>query len=230
MTHDPSGTSPIDHKTLADQAFDYLSDAILSGQLSTGDRLVETELSKRLGISRAPIREALVELERQGLAYSVVRRGTFVRSWTKQDLWEVALFRAHLEALAAELATPLITSEDMEHLEGLVAQMQEAERRGDVPALLSLDSQFHDRVVSRCNHQRLIRALADLALQVRITRILTRPTDHVDYPVQHRTYLVALRSRDPKVARDTVFAHVMSTARLALAAFRDGEPIALPRT
>ena len=67
----------IDRKTLADQAFDYLSQAILSGELRNADRLVESELSQKLGISRAPIREALAELERQGLAYSLVRRGHF---------------------------------------------------------------------------------------------------------------------------------------------------------
>jgi DNA-binding transcriptional regulator YhcF (GntR family) len=116
----------IDRGTLADQAFNYLSRAILNGEFRTRDRLVEDDLSEKLGISRAPLREALTELVRQGLAYNVVRRGTFVTPWTKQDLWEVAVLRSTLEELVSELAAPHITDEDIAFLEQVIAEMTEA--------------------------------------------------------------------------------------------------------
>lgn len=220
-------TSPISYKTLAQQALDYLSNAIVTGQLQTGDRLVESELSSRLGISRAPIREALAALERQGLAFSVVRHGTFVRSWTGRDLWEVAILRANLEALAAELAATTLTGEDISYLRSLIDKMQVAEQASAVPTLIDLDTAFHARIIQRSGHQRLQQAMADLALQIRITRRVTRTTDHVDHPHQHQAFLQVLLQRDPLAARECAYEHIMSTARLALAAFRDGEPISL---
>jgi DNA-binding GntR family transcriptional regulator len=218
----------ISHKTLADQAFDYLAKAILSGELQTDDRLVESELSKKLGISRAPIREALAELERQGLAYSLVRRGTFVRPWTKEDLWEVAILRATLEALAAQLAIPHVTQDDLIFLEHLLVEMEDAERKGDTERLIDLDFAFHDRVVSACGHARLLQLLSDMRLQIRIYRIVTKPWDYVTYPEMHRDLLEALRKGDSDLARETVYSHVMESAEQALAALPDDGVLSLP--
>ena len=211
----------ISHKTLADQVFDYLSRAILSGELRTGDHLVESDLSDKLGISRAPVREALAELKRQGLAYSLVRRGTFVRPWTKQDLWEVAILRATLEALAAQLAIPHITEDDLTFLEHTIEEMEDAERMDDSDHLIDLDFAFHDRVVDACRHRRLQEMLHDMRLQIRIFRIVTRRTDYATYPEMHRELLEALRTGDPHTAQQTVYAHVMDSAELALAALPD---------
>ncbi len=217
-THDQA---LISHRTLADEAFNYLSMAILSGELAAGERLVESELSAKLGISRAPIREALAELERQGLAYSLVRRGTFVRPWTKQDLWEVAILRATLEALAAQLAARNITDDDILFLEQTVHEMVDAEQRNDVQRLIDLDFEFHDRVVTRCQHKRLQQLLMDMRLQVRLFRIITRQTDYVTYPEMHESLLEAFRRRDPDKAHQAVYSHIMDSAKLALAAVPD---------
>lgn len=220
----------ISHKTLADQVFDYLSKAILSGELRTGDRLVESELSEKLGISRAPVREALAELKRQGLAYSQVRRGTFVRPWTKQDLWEVAILRATLEALAVQLAVPHITEDDLMFLEHILEEMEDAERTDDRDRLIDLDFAFHDRVVEPCQHRRLQELLHDMRLQIRLFRIVTKLWDFVTYPEMHRDLLEALRAGDPHAAQQIVYAHVMESAELALAALPDDGVISVPVT
>ena len=220
----------IDRKTLADQAFDYLSQAILSGELRNGDRLVESELSQKLGISRAPIREALAELERQGLACSLVRRGHFVRPWTKQDLWEVAILRATLETLAAQLAIPNMTQDDLTSLEDIIKEMGEADRLSDIPRLIDLDFDFHGLIVERCQHGRLQRVLGDMHLQVRIFRIVTKRTDYETYQKTHGDLLAALRTGDPQVVQQTVYSHVMESADLALAAVPDDGVLSIPET
>ena len=219
----------INHDTLADQAFDYLSRAILAGELRTEDHLVESELSEKLGISRAPIREALAELERQGLAYNVVRRGTFVSPWTKQDLWEVAVLRSNLEALVSELAAPHITAEDVAFLEQVIGEMTEANHENDALRLINLDFKFHDRILERCNHKRLEQIVNDMKLQVRIFRLVTKQTDLVPYPKQHRILLHALATGNPRVARESTFSHVMETAELALAALPNEGAISLSK-
>lgn len=228
MKRQPKAAGLISHYTLAQQAFRYLSQAILSGELRVGDRLIETELSERLGISRAPIREALAELERQGLAYSVVRRGTFVRTWSKKDLWEVAVLRGNLESLAAELAAPHLTESDIRFLEHSVAEMTDADQRADVDLLMDLDAAFHERVLERCGHERLQQLLHDMRLQIRIFRIMTRPTDHISYPELHQRLVDALRTRNPLLAQQTARAHVMDSAQLALAALPDDGTLVMP--
>ncbi len=217
----------IRHKTLPEEVFEVLSDAILTGDLKEGERLNETELAERMGISRAPIREALAKLERQGLAYSVARRGTFVRPWTKEDLWEVAILRATLEALAAQLAVPHITQDDLIFLERTLEEMKDAERANDAERLIDLDFAFHDRVVERCQHRRLQQLVLDMRLQVRIFRIVTRRTDYETYPDMHHDVLEALRTGDPHIAQQTVYSHVMQSAESALAALPDDGVLSL---
>jgi len=212
---------PISHSTLADRVFSYLAKAILSGELRAGERLIETELSERLGISRAPLREALAELEKQGLAYSLVRRGTFVKPWTKQDLWEVAVLRSTLESLVAELATSYLVEDDIAFLEKVIDEMEIADLNGDVDRQIDLDFQFHDRILERCPNSRLKRLVDDMRLQVRIFRVLTKGTSDEPYPGQHRRILDALKTGDPQAARKTMHAHVMDWMELALAGMPD---------
>jgi DNA-binding GntR family transcriptional regulator len=219
----------INRRTLAEEAFDYLSTEILSGKLQAGERLIESEVAAQLGISRAPVREALTELERQGLAYSAARKGVFVKSWTRQDLWEVAILRASLEALAVRLAITHITGGDLAYLEQKIEEMEQADRADDVNRLISLDFDFHDRVVERCGHKRLQSMLQDMKLQIRIFRIVTKQTDYVSYPEMHRTFLAALRKGDPEIAYSTVYSHIMDSAELALAAMPAVMPAVMPQ-
>ena len=226
----PQEGTLISHRTLADEVFNYLSAEILAGRLRAGERLIESDLAKKLGISRAPIREALAELEQQGLAYSIVRKGVFVRTWTKQDLWEVAILRATLEALAVRLAVPHLIDDDFDYLEKNIEEMERADSLDDVGRLIDLDFDFHDRVVARCPHGRLRSMLQGMRLQSRIFRILTKQTDYVSYPDMHHSYLAALRKREPDLAKETVYSHIMDSAELALAVLSDDDTLTVPGT
>jgi len=217
----------ISHRTLSDQAFDYLSQSILSGELQNGERLVESELSNKLGISRAPIREALAKLERQGLACHQVRRGTFVRSWTKQDLWEVATLRAAIETLVVELAIKHINEDDVSYLEEVIEDMEKAERKNDLDSLFDLDFKFHDRVLELCQHKRVQRMSNEMRLQVWIFRSVTKGTDYQTYPEMHRELLDSLIKGDIQEAKESIRLHIIETAELALSTLPDDEPISV---
>ena len=217
----------INQGTLSDQVFNYLSRAILSGDLQAGDRLVETDLAETLGISRGPVREALVELERQGLAYSEVRRGTFVKPWTKDDLWEVATLRANLEALVAKLAVIYITDADLAFFERVVEDMEHAEQEDDIERLIDLDCAFHSRVIERCQHERLQQVLGNMHLQIRLFRLVTRATDYVSHPEMHRTLIDAFREGNPEHAYQATYAHIMESAEAALACIPDEGPLSI---
>ena len=206
----------VQHKTLPEEVFEVLSDAILTGTPKEGEQLNETELARRMGISRAPVREALAELVKQGLAVHRPRKGTFVVRWKKQDLWEVATLRSVLEGLAAKLACSNIEPADVRFLQDVIGRMEAADQKGDVHQLLDLDQTFHGRIWERAGHKRLLRSLEDLKLQIRLFRIVTQLSDVVSYPQQHQTLLEAICSQDPNLAQQTAIEHVMGTASLAL--------------
>ena len=203
-------------KTLPEQVFEVLSDAILAGALKEGQRLPESELAERMGISRAPVREALAELEKQGLAVHVPRKGTFVAEWSKEDLWEVATLRSVLEGLAAKFAHSNLEPEDVHFLEDVIKRMETAEQEGDDKQLVTLDLMFHGRVWECSRHKRLQRVLEDLKLQSKFFMIVTRSSDVVGYNELHLTLLEALLSQDADRAQQAAIKHVLDTALLAL--------------
>jgi DNA-binding GntR family transcriptional regulator len=97
---------------LVNQLTEFLTNAIIEGNLKEGQRLVENELQRTFGISRAPIRESFRILEKNGLVNTIPRRGSFVRNVTQKDVEENFPIRAYLESLAARLAVQNLTPED----------------------------------------------------------------------------------------------------------------------
>ena len=99
--------------SLKDRAYAAIKEAILSLKLQPGTLLVETELARQLGISKTPVRDALQELEREGLVTRILFKGTYVTEVSARDAEEIFQLRAVLEGLAARLATPRLTPEDL---------------------------------------------------------------------------------------------------------------------
>jgi len=219
-------TAPLKQKTLSELAFDQIARRIVSGDISPNTRLVESELANELGISRAPVREALAELVRQGLAYDVVRRGVFVKRWTKRDLWEIATLRANLEGLAIRYAVPNLTDEDIEFVHYRSHEMETVARAGDLGRLMELSEAIHERFVQRCSHNRLQTLLHDMNLQLRIFQLMTGGSDLAAQPDKlHMKLYHAIRERDPELAYRTVYDHYMERAERALASLSDDEGV-----
>jgi DNA-binding GntR family transcriptional regulator len=215
----------IRHKTLPEEVFEVLSGAILTAALKEGERLNETELAQRMGISRAPVREALAELAKHGLAVQVPRKGTFVAQWKKEDLWEVATLRSVLEGLAAKLASSSVEPADVHFFQDVIERMEVADQEGDVQQLIDLDLMFHSRIWECAGHKRLQSVLEDLKLQTRFFMIVTRPSDVISYPEQHRTLLEAICSQDPERAQQAAIEHVSGSATLTLQGLSDDDKV-----
>src|SRR3954453_13272993 len=103
----------------ADSVYATLRGAILEGQLTPGDSLIEWHVARQFGTSRTPVREALLRLESEGLAYRVPRRGLIVRHVTEHEVLEVYAVRIELEALAARQAAHESEPSDIAHLRWL---------------------------------------------------------------------------------------------------------------
>ena len=185
---------------------------IASGVLQPGERLTESVLSTELGVSRSPLREALRELEQQGLVVSYPKRGSFVADLSEEDVAEVILLRAWLEGLAARLASERMNRLDFRHLEGLVETMEGAgQEEGALrEALVEADAAYHTAVVRFSGHRRLLgvwQGIDPLVWLMRVRRDDPGP-DPVAVAAEHRELIAALRE-GPEEAEMAARYHVV---------------------
>lgn len=205
----------ITHRQLWEVVADQLRDEILEGRIPAGTRLVETELAERFSVSRGPVRDALAELARVGLAEDLPRRGTFVSSLTDRDLSEVYVIRRGIEQVAVELAIARATRQDVVELMRILEHVESIYERGDLAAAWEADMAFHREYCRLSGNGRLLELFDQLASQ---TVLLMRTslaghapvasTPPVDY---HRKIANAIRDGDVAGATEAVAAHYRYT-------------------
>jgi DNA-binding GntR family transcriptional regulator len=171
---------------LAEQITEFLCDSIIEGRIGEGQRLVENELQRELGVSRAPIREAFRELEKKSLVIIVPRKGTFVRTIDRKDIEENFIVRAPLEGLAAKLATAHMGQKDIRVMESTFSKMQKAVMEKDFGSYLKYHSDYHNTFINGCNNDTLIGILEGLRIQAIWYRFL--------YDYAQETYEYGMRS------------------------------------
>lgn len=158
----------LDHVGLRESVAKSIREAIQSGALKPGERLVEADIAEQMGISRAPVREALRQLEGEGLVETAPRRATAVARFSRDDILEIYSLRAVLEGLASRLTTERASGEDCRRLRDAVQRMREAAARGDLPALVENDLAFHRMVCEMSQHRRLLASWLGLCHQARV--------------------------------------------------------------
>ena len=176
--------------------------AIISGELDAGTHLVESTLSERFQVSRAPIREALRELESEGLVESR-RRGVYVKPLTQQDVWELYDLRVMLEGAAVELAVSRFDEDDIGALRRQLETMAAAASEGRRNEFAEADIAFHTTFFERVGHRRLLRVWQSFSetFQVILEITDTGNPDLESVVVDHRRILAAIERRDPEEAR-----------------------------
>ncbi|MCP3799091.1 GntR family transcriptional regulator [Allokutzneria sp. A3M-2-11 16] len=162
----------VERRGLSGGAADRIRDAILDGTFLPGTALREVELAGTLGVSRGAVREALAQLEHEGLVQSEWHRGTRVTDVTPEVAEEVYTLRATIERLASTLAAQRATPSELAELDGVVDRMALAVESGaDAAELLALDIEFHDRVYRAARHRRLREAWLALRSSVRLCQL-----------------------------------------------------------
>ena len=205
----------IEHKQLWQAVADQLRDEILDGRLPAGSRLVETELAERFGVSRGPIRDALAELSRSGLAVDLPRRGTFVPSLTEQDLAEVYVIRRAIEEAAVQLAIEQATDEQVADMFTALEETERAYGSGDLAVAWEADMAFHRSYCRMSGNGRLLALYDELASQTVLlmrTALATHASLGWTPPVEfHRQIADGIRARDPRAAVEAVGVHYQYT-------------------
>jgi DNA-binding GntR family transcriptional regulator len=134
---------------LRDHAYESIRDAIVDGTLTPGERLRDQELESWLGVSRTPIREALLRLERARLVIATPGRATIVAPVDLESTIDSQQVAASMHELAARLATPLLTDEDLARLQAANTRFADCLQRQDLPGAIEADDDFHGVFVTR---------------------------------------------------------------------------------
>ena len=138
--------APLRRVVLKDRVSELIKDAILSGKLEPGDRIVEMKLAADLGVATTSVREALFELESQGFVTRYTNKGTFVTQLSKDDIAQIIRVRHELEGLATELAEQRATDDDVAELRTHVVEMGHAARTSDLRLFYRADIEFHQKI------------------------------------------------------------------------------------
>jgi DNA-binding GntR family transcriptional regulator len=205
--------SPVQQGNLKDVVYAKIRAAILGGQIPAGTRLLEAELSQRMQVSRAPVREALVHLEQDGLVVSRPNRGSYVAEiFSQQDVNEITTLRSTLEGMAIAIATARISDEELDELAVLVVEMQRAADENDLALLADIDYQFHNRIMNAAGHNRLYQTWSMLATHywalylTTLQRMDPRTPNHLGGVYgKHMPIVDAMRARQADLA--TMFLH-----------------------
>ncbi|MGH3928443.1 MAG: GntR family transcriptional regulator [Pseudonocardiaceae bacterium] len=154
--------------SLAELAVRQLRSEILSGALAPGERLVEEHLTRRLGISRAPLREALRLLGQQGLVAHLPRRGARVAELSARDIDELFSLRDVLERFAMSTALPLRVGLSLDEPAAALAEMDRAATAGEAVEQAEAHRRFHLALVGLAEHQHLLRVYEPVVLKLQL--------------------------------------------------------------
>jgi DNA-binding GntR family transcriptional regulator len=194
-----------------------ITDGLLDGRFRPGDYLIEKDLSEMLGISRSPIREALVELQKAGVIIKRPGRRAVIRSWSARDLEELFAVRALLEGYAARLVASRGDDLELESLREIVVEMRKAAKNESLSSLVRLDLAFHDELWRLSGNTLLQSVLNGLKQQFRLFLTMNRKFHGGANRVHayHQVVIDALESRNPDTAEEVMKKHVVVESMVA---------------
>ena len=191
------------------QVFQQLEKAILDGDLAPGTSLTEVKLSAELGVSRTPIREALMQLELEGLVKTTHNKGAVVVGISSGDVNDIYLIRTRVEGLAARRAAQNITDEELADLREIVELQEFYLGRGDTLQVGNLDQRFHEIVYEGGRSRPLKQMLSLFHNYIQKARATSVRRGRAQASTEeHRAILTALEQHDPDEAERLMGVHV----------------------
>lgn len=207
---------------LRDVVFNTLRQAILTGELQPGERLLEIHLAKHLGVSRTPIREAIHKLALEGLVIMVPRKGAEVAQITEKGMNDVLEVRRAMDVLCVELACERISKEELGQLKLACEQFERAVEKGDVKAIAQADVDIHGIIMHAANNERLVHLLNQLAEQMYRYRFeyIKDFSQHARLVKEHRIIYESMVKRDKETAARAAGVHVDNQKRAIIRQIR----------
>ena len=202
-----------DKYSLRGKVYDRIREDILNGVYKEHEELKEATLGEKMGVSRTPVREALRQLELEGLVEIIPNKGARVTGITKKDMDDIYQIRYLLEGLSARWATEHVTKEQLDKMEEILYLTEFHAKKENYAQVYELDSQFHELMYEASGSKLLNHILSDFHMYVtRIRKTSLADGSRSKYSTEeHRAILDAIKAHDAKRAEECAHAHVMST-------------------
>lgn len=200
--------------SLSSKVFEVIEDAILSGKLQPGDNLIEMKLSKELGVSRTPVREAIKQLELEGLVKIEPHKGAVVLGVSRKDIEDIYTIRTLIEGLAARWAAEKITEEEIERLKESVDLLEFYISKDNKQRLQKFDSDFHEIIYEACKSKPLKHTLSTFHHYIKRARAASFETPGRAKKAleEHKGILQAIIERDGDKAERLTCQHIKNAA------------------
>ena len=188
-------------KTKNEAIYEMLREEILQAKIKPGEKIVISDLSKKIGVSEIPIREAIKKLESEGFLAIMPHVGITVSKLDPDEIIEFYLIRIELESLAARLATPLIKEAEITSLQEINQELKSALQRDDREMLYALNKQFHFKIYAAANRPHLYKLIVDLWDKISWIRSVFFLAPHIalDSLREHGEIIEAIRKRDDEL-------------------------------
>lgn len=208
----------LSYKTLRENVVEAIRLKIMNQELMPGMRIIEQELSNELGVSRGPIREALRQLEQEGMIEYTRNVGCSVKEVTLEDIYEIYLIRSHYEILAVESYEGQFTDEEIAKMDAVLEAMRTMEEE-DYEKVVYYDDMLHQIIVKKAGFGRLTKAWQDLSYGNYMSCYAglgdRKAVTDRQYPI-HKKVVDACRSRDVETIKQAITDHYMLTIRRLL--------------
>ena len=204
-----------DKYSLRGRVFTKIREDILAGRYKQNDELKEASIGQELGVSRTPVREALRQLELEGLVNIIPNKGAYVNEISEKDIHDIYIIRSYLEGLCAKWACEYITQEQIDELEEVVYLSEFHAKKEHHEQIVELDNKFHQLIYEASNSKILNHILSDFHHYGQRIRKITLASDlrAANSNKEHNAILDAIRQRDGEKAEMLAHEHIMSTIR-----------------
>ncbi|MBR6556111.1 MAG: GntR family transcriptional regulator [Clostridia bacterium] len=215
----PRFAEPERDTSLGAKVFREVEQRIIDGSYAPGESLTEIRLSTELGVSRTPVREALRQLEREGLVHNIPNKGAVVVGISEKDIADIYDIRITLEGLAARLAAENATPEELDSLRQIVELQEYFVSKNDSLQVRQLDSAFHNSLYEACRSRPLRQTLASFSTYTRRVRELSVRTEGraTASVAEHRHIYEAILRKDSEGAEASAKAHILKAKENVMA-------------
>ncbi|AEV66793.1 GntR family transcriptional regulator [Acetivibrio clariflavus] len=211
-----------DYKPLREVIFDTLREAIITGELKPGERLMEVKLAEKMGVSRTPVREAIRMLELEGLVDMLPRKGAHVAELSVKDIMDVLEVRAAMDSLATRLAAERITDDEIKELRQIQAQFINYVEKNNLQGSIKKDVEFHELIYRASRNDRLLQIANNLREQVQRFRVIylkdySSPKNLIK---EHEDICDAIAARNLDMAQEYAQIHINNQEKVIIKAIK----------
>lgn len=207
-----------ENKSLTSIIFEKIREDILNDQYKHGEKIVEAKLAEELGVSRTPVREALKQLELDGLVENIPNRGVIVKGISQQDIYDIFTIRMAIEGIAAQWAVERMSDDEINQLKEVFELMEFYTLKGDVTKIFELNTKFHEIIYMATKSRYLEHVLRDFQLFIKSTRNKSLRSEGRMHTAldEHKSILTAFLNKDAETAVSMLTKHITNSRKNAM--------------